>query len=217
MWFGRMFLENNSPKPAVAQIRKFLKIYPYEVGGASTSYATFLRGEAQLGSLAVPPETVFREGSGQAMNTLPPNDLGYYEILNEVVQQEPGGSLDPELMGSIAAIGIVKGQPFAPDVRMKRILSEAVEVANATARSLFMRPRDPGWYYYRGSAWMPLSLTISGYDFQTPPPMMEGRWRTACARPKAWIPCRPPATACWMPGPVSITASSWSARPRPCS
>ena len=108
------------------------------------------------------------------MNTIPPNDFSYYEMLDEVVQQEPAGSLDPELMGSIAAIGIVKGQPFAPDARMKRILIEAVAVANATARSLFMSPRDPRWYYYPGSAWMPLTLTISGYDFETPPPVIEG-------------------------------------------
>ena len=143
LWWGRMFLENNSPKPAVEQIRKFIKIYPYETGGVGTSFAAFLRGEAQLGSITSPPETVFHEGSGKVMNTIPPNDFSYYEMLNEVVQQEPAGSLDPELMGSVAAIGIVKGQPFAPDARMKKILTEAVEVANATSRSLTMNPRDP--------------------------------------------------------------------------
>jgi hypothetical protein len=39
--------------------------------------------------------------------------------------QEPATSLNPELMGSIAAIGIVKGKPFAPDARMKKILTES--------------------------------------------------------------------------------------------
>ncbi|UCD52519.1 MAG: DUF1254 domain-containing protein, partial [Phycisphaerales bacterium] len=174
LWFGRMFLENSSPEPAVEQIRKFIKTYPYEPGGAGTSFAAFLRGEAQLGAITPPPETVFHDVSGRVMNTIPPNDFGYYEMLNEVVQQEPAASLDPERMGSIAAIGIVKGQPFAPDARMKQILTEAAAVANATARSLFMRPRDPTWYYYPGSAWMPLTATISGYDFETPPPVIEG-------------------------------------------
>jgi hypothetical protein len=174
LWFGRMFLENNDPKPAVEQTRKFLKIYPYVAGGAGTSYAAFLRGEAPLAPIAAPPETVFHEGSGKVINTIPPNDYSYYEMLNEVVQQEPAGSLDPELMGSIAAIGIIKGQPFAPDARMRRILTEAVAVANATGRSLVMRPRDPSWYFYPDSAWMPFMLTISGYDFETPPPEIEG-------------------------------------------
>jgi hypothetical protein len=171
--FGRMFLENNSPKPGADQIRRLLKIYPYVAGGAGTSFAAFLRGEAQLGQIMPPPETVFHEGSGKVMNTIPPNDFSYYEMLNEVVQQEPAGSLDPEQMGSIAAIGIVKGQPFAPDARMKQILTEAVAVANATARSLFMNPHDPSWYYYPGSAWGNL-LLITGYDFETPPSAIEG-------------------------------------------
>jgi Protein of unknown function (DUF1254) len=39
LWFGRMFLENNDPKPAVALIKEKTKIYPYEVGGVGTSIA----------------------------------------------------------------------------------------------------------------------------------------------------------------------------------
>ena len=112
---------------------------------------------------------MFHEGSGKVMNTIPPNDFSYFEMLNEVVQQEPATSLDPELMGPIAAIGIVKGKPFAPDARMKKILTEAVALANATSRSLFMDPRDPSWFYYPGSAWLNL-LFVTGYEFETPIP-----------------------------------------------
>jgi hypothetical protein len=46
------------------------------------------------------------------MNTVPPNDWSFYEMLNEIVQQEPATSLDAEQMGSVAAIGIVKGKAF---------------------------------------------------------------------------------------------------------
>jgi hypothetical protein len=183
LWWGRMFLENNDPKPAVKQIRTFTKIYPYQADGAGTSYAAFLRGEAQLGPIAPPPETVFHEGSGKVMNTIAPNDFSYYGMLNEVVQQEPAASLDPELMGSVAAIGIIKGQPFAPDARMKKILTEAVEVANATARSLATSPRDPRWYYYPGSAWWN-SFFIGGYDFETPIPEIEGPVKGGLRTPK---------------------------------
>ena len=169
---GRMFLENKSdPKPAVELIRKFTKIYPYEAGGVGTSIAEFLADKARLGRITPPPAQVFHEGSGTVMNTIPPNDFSYYEMLNEVVQQEPATSLDPELMGPVAAIGIVKGKPFAPDARMKRILTEALAVANATSRSLFMNPRDPTWFYYPGSAWFNF-LFVSGYQFETPIPMI---------------------------------------------
>jgi hypothetical protein len=170
LWFGRSFLENhNDPKPVVETIRKFTKVYPYERGGVGTPIAEFLAGEARLGRISPPPPTVFHEGSGKVMNTIPPNDWTFYEMLNEVVQQEPATSLDPELMGPVAAIGIVKGKPFAPDARMKKIMTEALAVANATSRALFMNPRDPSWYYYPNSSWFNF-LFVTGYEFETPIP-----------------------------------------------
>ena len=95
---------------------------------------------------------MFHEGTGKVMNTIPPGDFGFYEMLSEIVQQEPATSLGAELAGSLAAIGIIKGKPFAPDARMKKILTEAVATANATSRTLFMSPRDPSWFYYPGSS-----------------------------------------------------------------
>jgi hypothetical protein len=172
VWFGRSFLEkHNDPKPVVEGIRKFTKLYAYEPGGYGTPIADFLTGKTKLGRVTPPPPTVFHDGSGKVMNTLPPNDWGFYEMLNEVVQNEPATSLDPELMGPIAAIGIVKGKPFAPDARMKKIMTEALAVANATTRSLFMSPRDPSWYYYPNSAWFNF-LFVTGYEFETPIPMV---------------------------------------------
>jgi hypothetical protein len=168
---GRSFMENNDPKPAVELIKKATRIYPYEVGGLGTSIAEFLTGNARLAKITPPPPTVFHEGSGKVMNTIPPNDFGFYEMLNDVVQQEPATALDAEQMGPLAAIGIIKGKPFAPDARMKKILVETAALANATSRSLAMNPRDPDWYLYPGSAWMN-PLFLSGYEFETPIPMI---------------------------------------------
>ena len=173
LFLGRMFLENNDPKPAAEAVRNYTKIYPYEPGGIGTPIAEFLADKAKLGRMTPPPPTVFHEGSGKAMNTIPPNDYSYFEMLNDVVQQEPATSLDPELMGPLAAIGIVKGKEFAPDARMKRILNEAAAVGNATSRSLMINPRDPSWFYYPGSAWNN-PLFVSGYQFETPIPIIEG-------------------------------------------
>jgi len=172
VWFGRSFLENkNDPKPAAEATRKFTKVYRYNAGGVGTPIAEFLSGKAPLGRITQPPPTIFHEGSGKVMNTVPPNDWTFYEMLNAIVQEEPATSLDPELMGPIAAIGIVKGKPFAPDARMKKILTEALAIGNATSRSLFIAPRDPGWFYYPGSAWMNY-LFVTGYEFETPIPVI---------------------------------------------
>jgi hypothetical protein len=68
VWFGRSFLENHSdPKPVVEGIKKFTKVYPYEVGGVGTSLAEFLTGKTALGRVTPPPATVFHEGSGKVM------------------------------------------------------------------------------------------------------------------------------------------------------
>jgi hypothetical protein len=168
---GRSFMEKDDPKPTVALIKEKTKIYPYEAGGIGTSIAEFLTGKYKLAKVTLPPPTVFHEGSHKVMNTIPPNDFSYFEMLNDVVQQEPATALDPELMGPLAAIGIVKGKPFAPDARMKKILTEALAVANATSRSLLMNPRAADWYYYPGSAWSNF-LFISGFEFETPIPMV---------------------------------------------
>lgn len=170
LWFARSFLENKSdPKPVVEGIKKFTKVYPYEAGGYGTPIAEFLAGKARLGRITPPPPTVFHEGSGKVMNTIPPGDYSYYEMLNEIVQQEPATSLNVEQMGSVAAIGIIKGKPFAPDARMKKILTDAAAVGNAASRTIFMSPRDPSWYYYPNSSWSNL-LFQTGYEFETPIP-----------------------------------------------
>jgi hypothetical protein len=61
--------------------------------------------------------------------------------------------LDPELRGLFAAIGIQKGKPFAPDARMKKLLTDAAAVANATSRALLWYERDESAFLYEGSYW----------------------------------------------------------------
>jgi hypothetical protein len=168
----RAYMENNDPKPAVDIIKESLKIYPYTPGGFGTSIATILEGKVKPAANAPVAPTKFVEGSGKSFNTIPPNDFSYFEMVNELVQLEPATSLDPELLGQLAAIGIVKGKPFAPDARMRKILTDAAAVGNAAGRALNWRASEyPGWAYYPGSMWANM-LWQGGYDFQTPPPMV---------------------------------------------
>ena len=81
--------------------------------------------------------------SGKQINTVHANDFTFYEELNEVVQHEPDDFLDPEVVGLLASIGIKKGKPFAPDARMKAILTDAAAVGNATSRTMTFASRDP--------------------------------------------------------------------------
>ena len=170
---GRSFLTDDDPAPTVATIKSTTKIYPYAQGGHGTSVATLLEGGH--GAPAPPaaiPETVFVEGSGKSFNTVPPSDFGFFELMNELVQDEPAGSTNAELMGQLAAIGIVKGEPFEPDERMRRTLEDAAAVGNATSRTLYFDPRAAeGFAYYDGSGWFN-PLWVGGYTFETPPPLV---------------------------------------------
>ena len=120
-------------KEATDRIKSNLKIYP-------------------LAKKDNPPKTMFTNMSGLAeYKTIPPNDFSFYESLNNLIQEEPLDFLDPETRGLIAAIGIVKGQPFDPDERMKKILNDAVAIGNAYARANTVFPRDPGHRVYKDS------------------------------------------------------------------
>jgi hypothetical protein len=168
---GRSFLVNNDPKPAVETIKSRLKIYPYVPGSYGTSIGAFLTGKAPLAPLSKPGTLTFIEGTGLSMNTIPPNDYSYYEMLDALVQEQPAEALEPEIGGQFAAIGIVKGKKFAPDARMKKILTDAVAIANGAGRTVSFTPRESEGFGYYGptSKWLN-PLFISGYDFMRPPP-----------------------------------------------
>ena len=120
----RSFLVNGDPKPGVDLVKKFTKIYPLSAS----------RGN--------PPALTFVNMSGKPFNMVAPADYSFWEMLNQVVQEEPTDSVDATTLGFWASIGIEKGKPFAPDARMKKILTEAAAVGDATARALAYRSRE---------------------------------------------------------------------------
>jgi hypothetical protein len=145
----RSFLVHGDPAPGVALVKQFTKIYPL----------------SEAGKVVAAPK--FIDMSGKPLNTVFPTDYRFWELLNEVVQQEPTDSLDPVTLGFFRSIGIQKGKPFAPDARMKKILTEAAAVGDATARSILFHTRDQASYYYPNSNWQ--RGFIGGYQFQAAP------------------------------------------------
>ncbi len=174
LYASRAYLVDNDPKPAVANVKENMKIYPYTEGAFGTSIAEALTGAVRLGEDPKVPETKFIEGSNVSFNTIPPSDFGFFEMINENVQAEPATSYEVELAGQLAAIGIVKGKEFAPDERMKKILTDAASVGQAAGRVLNWRPfgAHPDWAYYDDSNWMSM-LWEGGAFFETPPPAFE--------------------------------------------
>lgn len=90
------------------------------------------------------PEMNFVDASNKSFNTVHHNDYSFFEEINKTIQEEPLEMLDPETRGLFASIGIEKGKTFAPDARMKKILTDAVAIGNATIRSIMWYPRTSG-------------------------------------------------------------------------
>jgi len=134
-WFiARGFLKDGKPDFSSKLFREGLKVYP-------------------LAKAANPPAMEFFNGSGRAFNTIHSTDFHFYEELHDVIDREPIEMLEPQLRGIFASVGIQKGKPFAPDARMKKILTRAAEVANATARAMLWYERDESAFLYEGSHW----------------------------------------------------------------
>lgn len=83
-----------------------------------------------------------------SFNTVHANDFSFYEEVADLVQEEPVEALDAERAGQLAAIGIVKGQPFDPDARLTAILELAAPIAAGIARVIAYAPRDPDAVLY---------------------------------------------------------------------
>jgi hypothetical protein len=100
--------------PAVALVEQS-KIYP-------------LNGED-----AVRP-MLFPDASGVPANMLPVSDGRAFDQLKQLVDSEGSNLADADGLGMLASIGIVKGQPFAPDAKTRTILDSAAKTAYKMSR-----------------------------------------------------------------------------------
>jgi len=140
----RGFLVDGKPDAAAEMFSKGVKIYP-------------------LAKKDNPPEMVIFSGSEVNYNTIHANDYTFYEELAHVLDKEPIDLIDPELRGLFASIGLQKGKPFNPDPAAKKTLTEAVAVANATARAIAFRTPLKDAYFYEDSIWQQAFI---GGDYQ---------------------------------------------------
>lgn len=173
---GRAFLVDGRPEPAAENIKANLRIGPYVPGAYGTSLGSFLSGQAPMRPVGPLPSPRFVDGTKLALDTIPPADPTYLDHINEVVQAQPAGFLAPEIAGQLAAIGIVKGNEFAPADHDREIIEDAARIANAGARVISYRERaDAHFAYYNDTQTWLNSLFISGYDFLGPPALVTGQ------------------------------------------
>ncbi len=147
---GEYFIARSPSKVNWVVLRGFLK------DGKPDASSRMFRDGLRIYSLdkaASPPAMEFIDSPVPPFNTIHVNNFEFYHKVDAVIQREPLDCFDPEMRGLVASIGIVKGKPFAPDERMKKILTDAVAVGDATARALWFRNRDPRAPLYPNSPW----------------------------------------------------------------
>jgi hypothetical protein len=108
----------------------------------------------------------FPNGSGKRINMQYPIDYAFWTKLKKFVDYEPYQAITPELRGVLAAIGIIKGKPFAPTAGQKKLLEKAVltaprmllaerKLGRSDKRDIYYKDRQWGRIWAAGTAeWM---------------------------------------------------------------
>lgn len=132
-YFLRGFKVDGKTDQAVA-LMKQTKVYP-------------------LAKAAGPPKMVFLNGSRQAIDTIHSDNFAFFEMLAQLVNEEPAEVFTPLERFCMQAIGIEHGKPFNPDPKAKALLSEAAVTAAAMARANSFASRDSDTFYYPDRKW----------------------------------------------------------------
>lgn len=144
VWRG--FQKDGSTKLAIDQTKAKYKVYP-------------------LSKKDNPPNMNFVNVSGIAHNTTHRLDEEIYNEINAVIQSEPSLGENPELLGSLSAIGIEKNSNFNPDKRMQGILKEAAKIGAAIVRTQISKPRKEYLYKFPNTKWLN-PLAYNSYLFE---------------------------------------------------
>ncbi|HJZ19413.1 MAG TPA: DUF1214 domain-containing protein, partial [Bradyrhizobium sp.] len=92
----------------------------------------------------------------------------YWQVLKEIIDLEPAYEAYRSYYGELAGLGIVKGQPFTPDERMKRILDKAAKMANAQMRVQSFADRRPDRVAWPDRKWEWATLRPENGTFDMP-------------------------------------------------
>jgi hypothetical protein len=100
-----------------------------------------------------PPKTKVIAPDGKKYFAIQPDGINYWEILNNIIQEEPVEERDRFFMAWLDNLGIKKGQPFNPTERQKKILTAAVGRGRLMAVSNSFDKRFDSVYHWPDRKW----------------------------------------------------------------
>ncbi|MGT2509150.1 DUF1254 domain-containing protein [Cupriavidus basilensis] len=84
----------------------------------------------------------FIDASGKPHEMLPRTDATAFQQLKYLADTEGSYLADPDWLGMLAGLGIVKGKPFEPDARTKKILDAAAKSGYDTSRVIGLQGKS---------------------------------------------------------------------------
>ncbi len=148
---GARSLPVNGDVPGAKERLKTIKVYPYQKTSGWQ-------------------EPQWLDVTGKKQDTTPvawEDNITFWEVLATTVDEEPLYAGYHDYYGELAALGIEKGKPFAPDARLNRILEEAARVGNAHMRVQSFSDRRPDRNVWKDRRWQWASLRFEDGDFNT--------------------------------------------------
>lgn len=94
--------------------------------------------------------------------------LNYWQLLHELLQDEPPVADFRPFYGDLVELGIGKGQPFAPDARLQNILQKAAHSANEQMRVESLADRSADRLVWSDRQWEWAVLRPEGGSFLKP-------------------------------------------------
>ena len=92
----------------------------------------------------------FPDASGVPASILYPQDGTAFDMLSRFINHEYVDPADMYMRGMAAGLGIVKGQPFAPDAKARALLDQAARTAMRIGHVVAYTPspllKDQLWY-----------------------------------------------------------------------
>jgi hypothetical protein len=116
-------------------------------------------------------EPQWRDLTAKPSDTTPlawESNLDFWKVLHEVLDAEPPVESHVAYYGDLAALGIVRGKPFAPDGRAKRLLLEAAQVGKVEMCAQSFADRRPDRVVWKDRKWEWASLRYENADFMMP-------------------------------------------------
>ena len=137
------------------------------VVGTGEKAMEFFRKNCRVYPLKTGPrKNTFTNVSGVPINTLVPEDATAFAWMHDIINYEPAEAFGKEKLGRLASIGIVKGKPFNPDARMKKILDQAAKEGVAMSRVIAFNSRVENAKVYPGREWESPYITNNSTFYQ---------------------------------------------------